>query len=76
MEPLFAVSYVRQVLDKDILIEVNPLFEKIAKERGFYSEELMKKIAEQGTVAGIPEVPEDVRRIFVTSHDITPKTTF
>jgi ribonucleoside-diphosphate reductase alpha chain len=73
VEPLFAVSYVRQVLDNDILVEVHPLFEKIAKERGFYSEELMKKIAEHGTVAGIAEVPEDIRRIFVTSHDITPK---
>lgn len=72
VEPLFAVSYVRQVLDNDILIEVHPLFEKIAKERGFYSEDLMKKIAEHGTVADIPEVPEDIRRIFVTSHDITP----
>jgi ribonucleoside-diphosphate reductase alpha chain len=73
VEPLFAVSYVRQVLDNDILVEVHPLFEKIAKERGFYSQDLMKKIAEHGSVAHIPEVPEDVRRIFVTSHDITPK---
>lgn len=73
VEPLFAVSYVRQVLDNDILVEVHPLFEKIAKERGFYSPELMKKIAEQGSVAHISEVPEDIRRIFVTSHDIKPR---
>jgi len=72
VEPLFAVSYIRQVLDNDILVEVNPLFEKIARERGFYSEDLMKKIAEHGTVADISDVPEDIRRIFVTSHDITP----
>ena len=50
VEPLFAVSYVRQVMDKNILVEVNPIFEKIAKERGFYSEELMQRIAEHGTV--------------------------
>jgi ribonucleoside-diphosphate reductase alpha chain len=37
IEPLFALSYVRQVLDNDILVEVHPLFEKIARERGFYS---------------------------------------
>jgi ribonucleoside-diphosphate reductase alpha chain len=73
VEPLFAVSYVRQVMDKNILVEVNPLFEKIAKQRGFYSEELMQKIAEHGTVHDLPEVPEDVRRIFVTAHDITPE---
>jgi ribonucleoside-diphosphate reductase alpha chain len=73
IEPLFAVSYVRQVLDNDILVEVNPLFEKIARERGFYSPELMKLIAQHGTVKDIDQVPEDVRRIFVTSHDITPE---
>lgn len=73
VEPLFAVSYIRQVLDNNKLIEVHPIFEKIAKERGFYSEELMQEIAEKGTVHGIDTVPEDIRRIFVTSHDITPK---
>ncbi len=73
VEPLFAVSYVRQVLDNNKLIEVHPLFEKIAKQRGFYTEELMQEIAEKGTVQAIDAVPEDIRRIFVTSHDITPK---
>ncbi len=73
IEPLFAVSYVRQVLDNDILVEVHPLFEQIAKERGFYSPELMKRIAEHGTVRDIEEVPADLRRVFVTAHDITPE---
>jgi len=73
VEPLFAVSYIRQVLDNNKLIEVHPLFEKIAKERGFYTEELMQEIAEKGTVQDIDAIPEDVRRVFVTSHDITPK---
>ena len=73
IEPLFAVSYVRQVLDNDVLVEVHPLFEKIAIERGFYSKELMKKIAEQGTIQDMDEIPEDIRDIFVTSHDITPE---
>jgi ribonucleoside-diphosphate reductase alpha chain len=73
VEPLFAVSYVRQVLDNDILVEVHPLFEKIARERGFYSPELMKLIAERGTVQDIDAVPEDVRRVFVTAHDISPE---
>ncbi len=73
IEPLFAVSYVRQVLDNDVLVEVHPLFEKIAVARGFYSKELMKKIAEQGTIQAMAEIPEDIRKIFVTSHDITPE---
>jgi ribonucleoside-diphosphate reductase alpha chain len=73
VEPLFAVSYVRQVLDKDKLIEVNPMFEKTAKERGFYSKELMEKIAEHGTLHGIMEIPEDVRNVYLTAHDISPE---
>jgi ribonucleoside-diphosphate reductase alpha chain len=73
VEPLFAVSFVKNVMDGTKLIEVNPYFEQIAKERGFYSEELMQRIAEHGTVADIPEVPADVRKVFVTAHDITPE---
>ncbi|GFO68071.1 ribonucleotide-diphosphate reductase subunit alpha [Geomonas limicola] len=73
VEPLFAVSFVRQVMDKNILVEVNPLFEKLAKADGFYSEALMQKIAEHGTVHGINDIPEQVRDIFVTAHDITPE---
>ncbi|HBA89372.1 MAG TPA: ribonucleotide-diphosphate reductase subunit alpha [Geobacter sp.] len=73
VEPLFAVSYVRQVMDKNILVEVNPLFEKIAKTDGFYSEELMQRIAEHGTVQDITAIPESVREVFVTAHDITPE---
>jgi ribonucleoside-diphosphate reductase alpha chain len=72
VEPLFAVSYVRQVMDNDILVEVHPYFEAIAKERGFYSPELMQRIAEHGTLHGMEDIPEDIRNIFVTAHDITP----
>ncbi len=73
VEPLFAVSYIRQVMDNDILVEVHPYFEAIAKERGFYSLELMQKIAESGTLHHLDEVPEDIRNLFVTAHDITPE---
>jgi ribonucleoside-diphosphate reductase alpha chain len=74
IEPLFAISYVRaNVLNDEQLVTVNPMFEKVAKELGFYSEELMMKIAKKGTVSGMDEVPKDVQKIFVTAHDITPK---
>jgi ribonucleoside-diphosphate reductase alpha chain len=73
IEPIFAVSFVRQVLDNNILVEVHPLFEKMAKERGIYSEALMEKIAEHGTIQGIQEIPADIRALFVTAHDITPE---
>ena len=70
IEPLFAVAFMRRQADME-LPDVNPEFVKLAKAKGFYSEALMKKVAEQGSVRGILEVPEDVRRVWVTSHDIT-----
>jgi ribonucleoside-diphosphate reductase alpha chain len=73
VEPLFAVSYVRTVMDNDRLVEVNPLFEDIAVKRGFYSRELMQLIADHGSVEGMDEIPADVRRVFVTAHDISPE---
>ncbi|MEA3400375.1 MAG: vitamin B12-dependent ribonucleotide reductase [Armatimonadota bacterium] len=73
IEPLFAIVYTRHVLDEDELLEVHPIFERIARERDFYSPELMKEIAARGTLHGIEEVPQDVRELFVTAHDITPE---
>ena len=73
IEPLFALSFVRNVLDNDKLLEVHPIFEKVARAEGFYSEELMKRVAEQGTIHGIEDIPEHIRNVFVTSHDITPE---
>ncbi|MDP3787398.1 MAG: vitamin B12-dependent ribonucleotide reductase [Candidatus Omnitrophota bacterium] len=72
IEPLFAISYYREVMDKTKLVEVNSLFEEIAQEKGFYSEKLMEKIAEKGSLHDIEEIPEDIKRVFVTAHDITP----
>ncbi|MBM4315442.1 MAG: TSCPD domain-containing protein, partial [Deltaproteobacteria bacterium] len=73
IEPLFAVSYVRKVLDNNILVEVHPAFERTAKEMGFYSSDLMERIAEHGTIQDIGEIPAAVRAVFVTAHDITPE---
>ncbi len=72
VEPLFAISYVKRVMDGAELVEVNPHFEKVAREREFYSEDLMRKIAERGSVRGMEEVPEDVQRVFATALDIVP----
>ncbi len=73
IEPLFAIVYYRNVMDHDKLVEVDPLFEEIAKERGFYSRELMEKIAEAGTIQHIDNIPADIKKIFVTAHDIAPE---
>jgi len=72
IEPLFAVSYVRTVMEGTKLIEINPYFEKVAKERGFWSRELMERIADRGSIQDFDEVPADVKSVFVTAHDISP----
>jgi len=73
IEPLFALSYQRHILEGEQLLEVNPYFEKAAREEGFYSEELMKQLAEGIKLSEIENVPEWVKRVFVTSHDISPE---
>jgi ribonucleoside-diphosphate reductase alpha chain len=73
IEPLFAISFMRKVLEGTRLFEINPLFEIIAKEREFYSAELLEEIARTGSVQGIKGVPEDVKRVFVTALDISPE---
>jgi ribonucleoside-diphosphate reductase alpha chain len=73
IEPLFAISYYRKVMDNDKLVEVDPLFEEMAREKGFYSRELMEKIAECASIQNIEGIPEDIKRIFVTAHDISPE---
>ncbi|MBI4685971.1 MAG: vitamin B12-dependent ribonucleotide reductase [Nitrospirae bacterium] len=72
IEPLFAVSYVRTVMEGTKLIEVNPQFERVAKELGFLNRELMEQIAEKGSIREFKEIPEDAKKIFVTAHDISP----
>ncbi|MFB3880360.1 MAG: vitamin B12-dependent ribonucleotide reductase [Armatimonadota bacterium] len=73
IEPLFAVVYTRRILDGTEMIEVNPLFEEMARKRGFYSEELMREIGRHKSLADVPDVPEDIRRLFVTAYDISPE---
>jgi ribonucleoside-diphosphate reductase alpha chain len=73
IEPIFAVAYVRNVMEDTQLLEVQPTFEKLAKDLGFYSKDLMHKVAKTGSIQELEEVPEDVRRLLVTSLDIVPK---
>jgi ribonucleoside-diphosphate reductase alpha chain len=73
IEPLFALSFVRNVMDNDKLLETNPYFEKIARQRGFYSPEIMDAVARSGSIRHLEGIPEDVKEVFVTAHDITPE---
>jgi ribonucleoside-diphosphate reductase alpha chain len=72
IEPLFAVAF-RHIVGDRHLTFANPQFERVARSRGFYNEALMAKVAAQGTVQGLPEVPTDVQRVFVTAHQIAPE---
>ncbi|MEL7608179.1 MAG: vitamin B12-dependent ribonucleotide reductase [Bacillota bacterium] len=73
VEPLFALSFVRNVMDNDELAQADPAFEQAARGEGFYSPALMRRIAKEGSIAHIDEVPEHIRRVFVTAHDISPE---
>src|SRR5579884_1538473 len=77
IEPIFALAFLHKALGPDgkprNLRFVNPIFEQTAKDRGFWSEELMDRVLETGSLHGLDEVPEDVRQVFVTSHEIAPE---
>ncbi len=73
IEPLFAISFLRKTPQFELL-EVNPLFEEIARKEGFYTNELMTKIARKGSIQDVEEVPEHIRKVFVTAMDLTPES--
>jgi ribonucleoside-diphosphate reductase alpha chain len=71
IEPLFALSYVRTVMDNTRMVEGNPYFEAVAKQEGFYSETLMEELAQTGSLETM-DIPEWVKDVFRVSHDIAP----
>ncbi|MGB2998358.1 MAG: ribonucleotide-diphosphate reductase subunit alpha, partial [Phycisphaerae bacterium] len=73
IEPVFALAMERHVLDGERLREAHPLFEQTARERGFWGEDLLNRIAAAPSLAAVEGVPEDVARLFVTAHEIEPK---
>ena len=72
IEPLFALSYVRNVMDRTRLVEGNPYFEAVARHEGFYTPELMEKLAQSGSLETL-DVPQWVKDVFRVSHDIAPE---
>ncbi len=73
VEPVFAFAFIRNVMDGDELIEVNPLLRRRLEERGIYSDELMKKVIAQGSLQHIDEIPQDIKDVFVCAHDVSPQ---
>lgn len=73
IEPVFALAFVRNVLDNDKLVEVHPTFADILREKGYYSDDVMQTVAEQGNLHGIDAIPVDLKAVFVTAHDVSPE---
>ncbi|MHB0981445.1 MAG: vitamin B12-dependent ribonucleotide reductase [Thermoleophilia bacterium] len=73
VEPLFALALIRNVMDNTELPEAHPYFEQLVRERGLFSEELMKDVASAGTLYAVDGLPDDIKRVFVTAHDVTPE---
>ena len=73
VEPIFAVAYERMVLDGEALFEMHPLFEEVAKQNKFFSKELAEQVAETGSIRGIKGIPDRIKRLFVTAHDVAPE---
>lgn len=73
VEPVFAYAFIRNVMDNTEMIEVNPILKDVLYQRGLYSDELMRKISKEGTLQHIAEIPDDIKRVFVCSHDISPE---
>ena len=73
VEPLFALSFARNVMDGERLMEVNPHFEEALREIDCYSQPLLEGVAELGSIQSLDQLPEDLRRVFVTAMDIAPE---
>lgn len=74
IEPLFALSYVRNVMSGTRFFETHPMFEMELRRRGLYSKELMAEVGRVGTLREIPSFPEDLKEVFITSFDVSPET--
>ncbi len=72
IEPLFAISFIRNILSGEILFETNTLFEDLARKRGFYTKSLMEEIAQKGSLRDIKGISEDVKSVFLTAFDVEP----
>lgn len=73
IEPLFALVFIRSVMENTQLLEINPVFEKIASSKGLYSHQFLTEVAKTGSIQNMERIPEDIKRVFVTALDIAPE---
>lgn len=74
IEPLFAVAHARHVLDDQRLPEIHPLFVSMTKKEKCYNEELLRQVSQTGSVQHLAVVPDHIRELFRTAHDIAPES--
>ncbi|NCB62568.1 MAG: vitamin B12-dependent ribonucleotide reductase [Clostridia bacterium] len=72
VEPIFAYAYIRNVMDSTHLIETNEILKNTLTQRGLYSDSLMQKVVDEGSLAHVDGIPEDMKRVFVCAHDVSP----
>ena len=72
VEPVFAFAYIRNIMDGTHFIETNAILKERLERSGLLSDELMSRIAKEGTLAHIPGLPEEIKRVFVCAHDVSP----
>jgi len=73
IEPLFAIAHMRRIFEGETLFEMHPIFLQLAHEQGFFNDQLAAEIAKTGTIKDNTLIPEPIRNIFKTSHDILPE---
>ncbi|HIZ20977.1 MAG TPA: vitamin B12-dependent ribonucleotide reductase [Firmicutes bacterium] len=72
VEPVFSYVYIRSVMDRTEMLEVNPVLRALLEKEGLCSDERLRRIAEEGTIAHMEDIPAEIRRVFVAAHDISP----
>jgi ribonucleoside-diphosphate reductase alpha chain len=73
IEPIYSLAYHRLSFGSERMLFVHPLFAQYAAEHGFFSESLVERVSEKGSLSDIPNVPLEAKRLFVTTHDIAPE---
>ncbi len=73
IEPVFAYAYIRNVMDNTHLVETNHILKERLTDAGLYDESLMSQVVEQGSVAHIDGIPEEIKQVFVCAHDVSPQ---
>ena len=71
IEPIFAISFMRDILSGSKLFETNPIFEEVAKKRGFFRKDLAEIAGQQGSLRNIHKIPPDIRNTFATAFDVS-----